>query len=110
MEHTSLPVLSADAEPEWTVHYGDLAYNLELMQGMHGDRFLRDIEPLAATRPYMVCAGNHERLTNFSHLRSRFDMPGKEAGQENYFWSRDISYAHLVFINTVSDEILRSAH
>lgn len=42
------------------IHVGDFAYDMDSENGAIGDEYMRQIEPLAAYVPYMVCAGNHE--------------------------------------------------
>lgn len=42
------------------IHVGDFAYDMDSNNALTGDQFMRQIEPLAAYVPYMVCAGNHE--------------------------------------------------
>jgi hypothetical protein len=40
--------------------------------GKVGDTFMRMIEPVASSVPYMVCLGNHESHYNFLHYTMRF--------------------------------------
>lgn len=42
------------------LHVGDFAYDMDSQNAQVGDQFMRQLEPLAAYVPYMVCAGNHE--------------------------------------------------
>lgn len=42
------------------IHVGDFAYDMNSDNAQVGDQFMRQIEPLAAYVPYMVCPGNHE--------------------------------------------------
>lgn len=42
------------------LHVGDFAYDMDSEDAAVGDQFMRQIEPIAAYVPYMVCAGNHE--------------------------------------------------
>lgn len=42
------------------IHVGDFAYDMDSENSAVGDQYMRQIEPLAAYVPYMVCAGNHE--------------------------------------------------
>jgi hypothetical protein len=122
----TLPQL-VQGDSEFLVHYGDLAYDLgdsgrpgepgghappggtipEAVcgNGTTGDHFMRIMETYAARRPYMVIPGNHERQFNFTHLHHRFDMPlktkvGAPSSADNHWYSLDVSYAHLVFIDT----------
>lgn len=39
---------------------GDFAYNMDQDNARVGDEFMRLIEPVAASLPYMTCPGNHE--------------------------------------------------
>lgn len=41
-------------------HPGDFAYNMDQDNARVGDRFMKLIEPVAASLPYMTCPGNHE--------------------------------------------------
>lgn len=42
------------------IHVGDFAYDMHSDNALVGDQFMRQVEPLAAYVPYMVCPGNHE--------------------------------------------------
>lgn len=42
-------------------HVGDIAYNLDSYDGEVGDEFLRMIQPIASSIPYMTVVGNHEQ-------------------------------------------------
>jgi hypothetical protein len=53
------------------VHVGDFAYDMEEREGVQGDLFMRQIEPIAARLPYMTSMGNHERVRE-----------GREGGRE----------------------------
>ena len=81
------------------IHVGDLAYDLGHLQGRQAHHFLQLIEPLSSQLPYMVAAGNHEALWNFSHYRSLFRMPGWGAS-ENLYYSFDIGMIHIAVYNT----------
>ena len=48
---------------------GDFAYDLQDDGGHRGDLYMRMLEPLAASLPFMTCPGNHEAPSNFSHYR-----------------------------------------
>mmetsp|Transcript_3427 Transcript_3427/g.11917 ORF Transcript_3427/g.11917 Transcript_3427/m.11917 type:complete len:511 (-) Transcript_3427:173-1705(-) len=83
------------------IHCGDFAYDLFTDNGRRGDDWMNSIQPVAATLPYMVSAGNHEWYYNFSHYRNRFLMPGPDAkASENHWYSFDIGPAHVVAYNT----------
>jgi hypothetical protein len=43
------------------VHVGDFAYDMEEREGVQGDLFMRQIEPIAARLPYMTSMGNHKK-------------------------------------------------
>uniref|UniRef100_A0AC35UGJ1 Metallophos domain-containing protein n=1 Tax=Rhabditophanes sp. KR3021 TaxID=114890 RepID=A0AC35UGJ1_9BILA len=71
------------------IHLGDLAYDLHSEDGNVGDTFMDEMEPLIATKPYMVIAGNHEfdwRATNFANYEKRFNMP-LDGDQKNQYYS-----------------------
>lgn len=60
----TLPQLNADTAAgmyDAIIHVGDFAYDMYEKLGRQGDEFMRRIEPMAATVPYMVCPGNHEQ-------------------------------------------------
>lgn len=71
---------------------------------------MRKIQPVAANVPYMVCAGNHEFLLNFTHYTSRFSMLGDRHSPKhdapllsrinNHFHTLTIGPATIITINT----------
>lgn len=77
------------------IHVGDFAYDMHSANAEVGDQFMRQIEPLAAYVPYMVCAGNHEETYNFSNYRARFSMPN-----ENLMYSFDLGPVHFIGFST----------
>lgn len=79
------------------LHVGDFAYDMNTENGFVGDQFMRQIEPLAAYVPYMVCAGNHEEKYNFSNYRARFSMP---SGNENQMYSFNLGPVHFIGFST----------
>jgi Calcineurin-like phosphoesterase/Iron/zinc purple acid phosphatase-like protein C len=81
------------------LHVGDLAYDLNHYQGRKAQHFLRMIEPISSSLPYMVAPGNHEAAFNFSLYRSLFKMPQWQQSQNLYF-SFDIGLVHIVVYNT----------
>ena len=71
----SLPRLQKEAQEglyDAVYHVGDFGYDMYEEEGRLGDRFMREIEPLAAYVPYMTAVGNHEEKYNFSHYKVRF--------------------------------------
>lgn len=96
-----------DADVDWhydiLLHAGDLAYDLHQDAGSVGDAFMRDVQPIASTTPFMVSPGNHEAFANFSHFKNRFTMPllkEDAAAAENLWWSVDVGMVHVVSYNT----------
>ncbi|RWS03557.1 iron/zinc purple acid phosphatase-like protein, partial [Dinothrombium tinctorium] len=82
-------------------HIGDIAYDLDSSNGRVGDQFMREIEPIAANVPYMVCVGNHEYRYNFSHYNNRFTMINEDDGAiNNFFYSFNIGPAHIISFST----------
>lgn len=55
------------------------------------------IEPIAASVPYMVTPGNHDKYQNFSHYTNRFTMPGKSNG---LWYSFDQGDVHFVMYSS----------
>ncbi|TKR60183.1 hypothetical protein L596_027472 [Steinernema carpocapsae] len=87
-------------EFDLVIHLGDIAYDLHSEDGERGDKYMRDLEPLAAYIPYMVIAGNHEDdRKNFSHYVNRFTMPDYDQFQ-NHFYSFDYGPIHFVGVST----------
>ncbi|XP_044523339.1 acid phosphatase type 7 [Gracilinanus agilis] len=79
------------------LHVGDFAYNMDQDNARVGDTFMRLIEPVAASVPYMTCPGNHEERYNFSNYRARFSMPGDTEG---LWYSWDLGPAHIISFST----------
>ncbi|XP_035388918.1 acid phosphatase type 7 isoform X3 [Electrophorus electricus] len=75
----------------------DFAYDMHEDEGRIGDEFMKQIESIAAYVPYMTCPGNHEWAYNFSHYRSRFNMPGQTEG---LWYSWNIGSAHIISFST----------
>lgn len=63
---------------------------------------MRKIEPIAASVPYMVVAGNHEIWFNFSAYKTRFAMPGAATWRNNMFYSFHAGSVHFSGVNTES--------
>mmetsp|Transcript_14459 Transcript_14459/g.14511 ORF Transcript_14459/g.14511 Transcript_14459/m.14511 type:complete len:446 (+) Transcript_14459:1-1338(+) len=85
------------------LHMGDIAYNMEDENGRVGDTYLRMIEPIAATYPYMTAPGNHDSYGNFTHYKNRFSMPNNGANEgTGYFYSFNLGPAHFIMYNTNS--------
>uniref|UniRef100_A0A8C8RLR8 Purple acid phosphatase n=1 Tax=Pelusios castaneus TaxID=367368 RepID=A0A8C8RLR8_9SAUR len=96
----SLPRLQRDTQQHMydvMLHVGDFAYDMDQYNARVGDAFMRQIEPVAASVPYMTCPGNHEEKYNFSNYRARFSMPGDTEG---LWYSWDIGPAHIISFST----------
>ena len=108
--NTSAGIISET--PDMILHTGDFGYNLDDRGGLTGDNFFRNIEPVAAAYPYMVCHGNHEdsdvalaRYTDaFRHMpvNSGRNVTTVNAANEpnNWFFSWDSGQVHYVSIST----------
>jgi hypothetical protein len=97
----SLPSLykeAASGEYAAVVHVGDFAYDLDSDGGENGDEFMRRLEPIASTLPYMTAEGNHESGYNFSHYINRFSMPSNSSSPHWYSW--DMGPAHFISYST----------
>ena len=80
------------------LHLGDFAYDFYNDNGILGDKFMRDIESIAAYVPYMTAVGNHEYHYNYSHYRNRFTMPN--APTQNMLYSWNIGPLHIISFST----------
>ncbi|BFZ07359.1 hypothetical protein BsWGS_10399 [Bradybaena similaris] len=96
----SLPRLQLDAAAgmyDAIIHVGDFAYDLQADNARVGDTFMKQIESLAATLPYMTCPGNHEYYYNFSNYKARFNMPNDN---KRMYYSFNMGPIHFVSIST----------
>ncbi|XP_014257280.1 acid phosphatase type 7-like [Cimex lectularius] len=96
----SLPRLQEETQHnkyDAIIHVGDLAYDMRDDNGRMGDQFMRQLQPIAAYVPYMVCPGNHEEAYNFSHFRERFSMPGQN---DNLYYSFNLGPIHFISLTT----------
>ncbi|KAK1948422.1 Acid phosphatase type 7 [Phytophthora citrophthora] len=119
----TLPMMQSEVAEgivDGVVSVGDYAYNLDMMDGHVGDIFMQQIEPMAASVPFMVCPGNHEQHNTFSHYSERFRlMPSNQntevetvhvgghskqaapkAVPNNWFYSYDVGLVHFAVIST----------
>jgi hypothetical protein len=78
------------------LHVGDFAYDMDTDDGLIGDSFMEQIEPLAYV-PYMTCPGNHERRGNFTQYKNRFSMPGSP---DSLMYSFNMGPVHFVSFST----------
>ncbi|KAH9527597.1 Acid phosphatase type 7 [Dermatophagoides farinae] len=79
-------------------HVGDIAYDMHSGNGLYGDLFMREIEPIAANVAYQVVVGNHENDGyNFTDYDGRFTMIDENSGKmNNMFYSFNIGPAHVI--------------
>jgi len=108
----TLPMMQsqvARGEIDGVVSIGDYAYNLHNANGVVGDVFMTEIEPIAAYVPFMVTMGNHEIQRNFSHYTERFRLMPSNTGYvtsisgpspNNWFYSYNVGLVHFVVICT----------
>ncbi|XP_026332457.1 acid phosphatase type 7-like isoform X2 [Hyposmocoma kahamanoa] len=98
----ALPYIQNEAQRskfDVIIHVGDFAYDMHEEDSRVGDQFMRQIQPLAATVPYMTCPGNHEENRNFSNYRNRFSMPLMNE-TDSLFYSWNLGSVHFIAINT----------
>ena len=62
-------------------------------------------QAVAATRPWMVTNGNHERFYNFTAFRHRYSMPHEASGGsvDNFWYSYDYGNVHWISISSEHD-------
>lgn len=108
----TLPMMQsevAEGHVDAVVSMGDYAYDLHLANGHVGDIFMEEIEPIAATVPFMVAPGNHEAHGVFSHYTERFRLMPSNTGTvvsdngvapNNWFYSFNVGLVHFVFFST----------
>ena len=93
------------------LHVGDMGYNLDTDDGRVGDRYMRDMQPLIATTPYLVAHGNHEYAYNFYAYTYRYNhMPSNSpplpyhtdvaVTKNNWFYSFNVARVHFVVFST----------
>lgn len=87
---------------EAVFHIGDIAYDLNRGQGQIGDKFLKQIEKVAARIPYMTVPGDHEKYDDYLHYRYRFSMPTLPwpMPSDHLWYSIDIGPIHFVLYST----------
>ncbi|CAJ1384848.1 unnamed protein product [Effrenium voratum] len=106
----SLQMAARNGELDMVLHVGDMAYDFDSDNGRNGDAWMRDIEPLAATVPYMVSMGNHEASQNFNHYTQRFrNMPSNSGSislpefgtvPNNWWYSWNHGLIHFLTVST----------
>uniref|UniRef100_A0A7S3D1E3 Purple acid phosphatase n=1 Tax=Palpitomonas bilix TaxID=652834 RepID=A0A7S3D1E3_9EUKA len=91
-----------NGEIDLLVHDGDMSYANGVMRVW--DQYLRKIEAISASVPYMVSPGNHENHYQFAAYLHRFTMPWKASGAiNNLYHSFDYSNIHFVAFNLEYD-------
>jgi len=93
---TAVPALISDSAAgahDWTLHFGDTAYNMDDRCGGKGDAFLDAVAPYASTRPHVYTNGNHEGsgelkpYTEFTHRLAFGQTPlAAASGSNNNRW------------------------
>jgi len=101
---TQLKAEAATGGFDMVLHVGDMAYDLSTTGGTVGNAFMNDIEPVAASVPYVAVVGNHERAASFGHFIARWGGMQQLANNSNsrspLWFSFDDGLAHIVGIDT----------
>ncbi|GMI10117.1 hypothetical protein TrVE_jg1389 [Triparma verrucosa] len=122
---SSIPAMTEAAlngEIDLVIHGGDIAYDIDDDCGRRGDEFMRTIQPLSTTVPYIFGVGDHEGgrkdLSLDCHAQLGYDYEGfrmrvgeaTNAGQmimahasgspTSFYFSFDVGLVHFVVINT----------
>ena len=106
---------------DFVMHIGDFGYSDDNLNTSNFEPIWNEwqgmIEPIAASKAYMVAPGNHEAschefgdilcplpFTNFTAYNYRFRMPAVESGSGTNMWSSfDYGMAHFIMIDTETD-------
>ena len=76
-----------------------MAYDLHMFNASRGDRWLNQMQPVAASQPYMVSQGNHESIYDGLGYSKRFTMPMHNQ-TSNLWYSFDFGNTHWVAYTT----------
>jgi hypothetical protein len=86
---------------DFSIHLGDIAYDLDSYGGEIANRYMKDIESFASEFPYMTAPGNHEHSRNFTDYMNRFYMPRNWASQDSsFYYSFNFGRAHFIIFST----------
>ena len=96
--NATIASLAADGSFSLLLHAGDIAYTGG--DEKIWDHFMKEIEPIARERPYMVAVGNHEHFNNFTAYMVRFTMPGLARSNGNLWYSFDYGGVHFMTFST----------
>lgn len=87
-----------EAPCSFVFNTGDIVENPGAGYGWQWYLFLKQIVPLAATRPYMISLGNHEARKTTAPYERYFDF-----GTDKHWYSFDYAGVHLVSLSTQHD-------
>ena len=89
-------------EPEdgyrFILNTGDIVENPDEGYGWQWRLLLRQIQPLAATRPYMIAVGNHEVRRTTDYFVRYFDYGG-----DQFWYGFDYAGVHFMILSTEHD-------
>jgi hypothetical protein len=86
------------------VFVGDLAYEIWENNGLNGDQYFKDMEPVIAAVPYIVIPGNHENIDNSLMLTNRFRMPSTVQPMDNNMFA--FKLRNMLFVGFNFDLVL----
>lgn len=86
------------ADYSFVINTGDIVENPGEGYGWQWRLFLKQIIPLAATRPYLISLGNHEARGTTDYYVNYLDF-----GPNDFWYSFDYGGVHFVFLSTQHD-------
>ena len=78
---------------------GDYAYDIHESDGITGDRYFAEIEPLMTKNPVIIIPGNHEFCDDFKFFESRYVFPRDKLGSTHHYFHFVIDKTLFIQVN-----------